>query len=65
MKYIIIIILIIIILFLINYEIHENLVITDSTYSNCKVGCIIACTKKDNSLYLRCYNKCVENCWNY
>ena len=43
----------------------ENLVITDSTYSNCRVGCYIACSDKYHHFVPRCYKPCVAQCWNY
>lgn len=43
----------------------ENMVETDSTYSNCKVGCIIACSKKNRVLDKDCYFVCVDQCWNF
>ena len=43
----------------------ENLVLTDSTYSNCKVGCLIACSDKNHYFVPKCYKPCVDQCWNY
>ena len=43
----------------------EPLVISDSDYSTCRVGCIIACTNKHGILQKECYPPCVHQCWNY
>ena len=44
----------------------EHLVRTDSTYSNCRVGCIIACSNSQTGeLSDACYKQCVHQCWNY
>lgn len=44
----------------------EHLVRTDSTYSNCRVGCIIACSNSQTGeLSDVCYKQCVHQCWNY
>lgn len=50
----------------------ENMVVTDSTYSDCKVGCLIACNKRSNStgdsclqVDKDCFNGCVDQCWNF
>ncbi len=43
----------------------EPLVISDSDYSECKVGCLIACTNKHGILQKECYPPCVDQCWNY
>jgi hypothetical protein len=47
-------------------NIVENLVMTDSKYSNCEVGCGIAC-RQYNTYVLSpvCYKACVEQCPNY
>ncbi len=46
-------------------DVVENLVISDSGYSDCKVGCIIACTDKHRIFQRECYQPCVDQCWNY
>lgn len=50
----------------------ENMVVTDSTYSNCKVGCLIACSKRQNEnsedclqVSKDCLKECIHQCWNY
>lgn len=43
----------------------EPLVTTDSDYSNCEVGCLIACSNSKHILQKECYCPCVDQCWNY
>jgi hypothetical protein len=43
----------------------EPLVRSDSDYSACKVGCIIACSNSCGVLQKECYPPCVHQCWNY
>jgi hypothetical protein len=43
----------------------EHLVRSDSDYSTCEVGCIIACSDRDGVLQNECYCPCVDQCWNY
>lgn len=45
----------------------EHLVRSDSDYSACEVGCIIACSDKNGTgvLQKECYCPCVDQCWNY
>lgn len=43
----------------------EQMVVSDSTYSDCKVGCIIACSNKYGVLQKECYGPCTAQCWNY
>jgi hypothetical protein len=64
-RYGILIVIGIIILFTINFNQIEHLVETDSTYSDCKVGCLIACRDKTQRTNMKCYEMCTENCWNF
>ena len=46
----------------------EHLVLSDSNYSPCKVGCLVACSSLKppyKFLGADCYNRCVEICPNY
>ncbi len=57
-------------------EYKEHLVQSDTSYSNCEVGCMIACKKKDSlwdpscytkdsdcyKVFTECYKICVEDC---
>jgi hypothetical protein len=43
----------------------EHLVTTDTDYSTCEVGCVIACTNSDGVIQKECYCPCVDQCWNY
>ena len=43
----------------------EHMVISDSDYSNCRVGCLIACSNREHVLSDVCYEYCVKQCWNY
>lgn len=82
-QYVIVILIILIILLIIAFinmyiynDTYEHLTITDSSYSDCKVGCIIACRKRnglsDPSCYsedsdcykdfMACYNVCTDDC---
>lgn len=46
-------------------QIVENMVATDSEYSTCNVGCVIACSNKDHVLNRECHKYCTKQCWNY
>ena len=48
-----------------NNKTLEPLVTSDSDYSACEVGCIIACSNKEGVLQNECYCPCVDQCWNY
>lgn len=43
----------------------EHLLMTDSDYSSCEVGCLIACSNRQHILQKECYCPCVDQCWNY
>jgi hypothetical protein len=43
----------------------EHLVRSDSDYSTCEVGCLIACSDREGVLQKECYCPCVDQCWNY
>jgi len=43
----------------------EPLLLTDTDYSNCEVGCLIACSNQNHVLQKGCYCQCVDQCWNY
>lgn len=54
------------------YTQTEHMVVTDSTYSNCNVGCLIACSKRsenmsEDCLQVKkdCFGECVKQCWNF
>ena len=43
----------------------EPLVASDSDYSTCEVGCLIACSDWNGVMQKECYCPCVDQCWNY
>lgn len=48
-----------------NKDSIEHLVESDSDYSNCDIGCIIACSDRNHVLNYECHKYCEKQCWNY
>lgn len=63
--YFIIILFIIFLICVFNIKKTEHLVLTNSDYSNCKIGCLIACRDKHGIHNPECFTDCVNMCWNF
>jgi len=48
-------------------KILEHMVISNSNYSNCEIGCGIACREYNTYILsdIKAYKQCIDQCWNY
>jgi hypothetical protein len=52
---------------LLKNELLEHMVTSNSDYSNCEIGCGIACREYNTYILsdIKAYKQCVDQCWNY